>query len=79
VELLTDTNRIDESLLKKAASAIFGQSYAAADKANYDLVVGLLSQRHALVHSGRPPDVAKRKTQLPAVRALLEWIDQNAP
>jgi hypothetical protein len=78
VQLLTDTPRV-EMLLKAGARAVFGESYANADPANYKLVAELLDQRHMLVHRGQSPDLAALRNQLPAIRSLLEWIDHNSP
>lgn len=76
VELLTDTPRV-EMLLKEGAAAVVGVSFAAADQVSYAKVDALLKQRHALVHRGQEPDAAALKDQLPALRALLDWIDQR--
>jgi hypothetical protein len=76
VDLLTDTTRV-EMLLKEGAAAVVGQSFAAADQVSYAKVDALLKQRHALVHGGQEPDAAALKDQLPAIRALLDWIDQQ--
>jgi hypothetical protein len=65
--------------MKEIADAVLGQSYAAADHANYDRLDSLIKQRQDLVHRAKAPVVADLKIQLPAVRALLEWLDNQAP
>jgi hypothetical protein len=76
--LLVDTDRLRD-LMKEIADAVLGQSYAAADHANYDRLDSLIKQRQDLVHRAKAPVVADLKIQLPAVRALLEWLDNQAP
>ncbi len=74
IQIATDTNRM-ETLTKTLTDAVLGESYAAADKPNYDLVDALVKQRHALVHRGIAPDSEALRNQLAGVRAYLTWLD----
>ncbi len=78
VELLAKTDRLRE-LMKEVADAVLGESYAAAAKREYDLLVGLIEQRQSLVHRGEPPDASLLESQLGAVAPLLKWLDAKAP
>jgi hypothetical protein len=78
IALLLKTDRLRD-LLKEVADAVLGQSYAVADKNNYDKVVALIEQRHALVHRGQEPNRKELEGQLEAALRLLEWLDVKAP
>jgi hypothetical protein len=78
VALLIRTDRLRD-LLKEISEAVLGESYAVVDKVNYDRLIGLVEQRHALVHRAQAPNVSDLKIQVEAVRGLLEWLDSKVP
>jgi len=75
-ELLVETTRANDRLLKHVSQAILGKRFLDDDKDSYDLIRELLEDRNDLVHKGELPDPERLPKQLRAVRLLLLWLDE---